>query len=139
MYYKGGNLLHTLRHMINDTERWRGILRGLNRDFRHQTVTTEQIEQYLERESGLELSKFFDQYLRSTDIPVFEYQIEGNRLHYRFGKVVEGFSIPLRVRINGEEVTLYPTGEIQVLEAQSPIGELEVDRNFYVLAEQVKF
>jgi aminopeptidase N len=139
MYYKGGNMLHTLRHMLNDTERWRGILRGLNREFRHQTVTTEQVEQYLAQESGLDLAKFFDQYLRSTDIPVFQYQVQGDRLSYRFAKVVDGFSIPLRVKINGEEVTLKPTAERQVYQASKPIEEVEVDRNFYVLSEQAEF
>jgi aminopeptidase N len=139
MYYKGGNMLHTLRHMLNDTPRWREILRGLNREFRHQTVTTGQVEQYLARETGLELTKFFDQYLRGTEIPVFEYKVDGEKLTYRFAKVVEGFSIPLRVTINGKEVTLHPTGEPQVYQASGPISEVEVNRNFYVLSEAVEF
>ncbi|MFN5322683.1 MAG: M1 family metallopeptidase [Planctomycetota bacterium] len=139
MYYKGGNMLHTLRHMLNDTPRWREILRGLNREFRHQTVTTEQIEQYLARETGLELAKFFDQYLRGTEIPVFEYQVDGDQVTYRFTKVVDGFCIPLRVAINGQEVTLRPTGERQVYQASGPISTIEVNRNFYVLSEAVKF
>ena len=33
--------------MVDDDEKWRGILRGLNREFYHQTVTTQQIEQYI--------------------------------------------------------------------------------------------
>lgn len=139
MYYKGGNMLHTLRHMLNDTERWRQILRGLNREFRHQTVTSEQVEQYLARETGLELDRFFDQYLRGTEIPVFEYQVEGDRLTYRFAKTVEGFSIPLRVKLNGAEVTLQPTGEPQVFQADRPITEVAVNRNFYVLSQPVEF
>ncbi|MFM7564254.1 MAG: M1 family metallopeptidase, partial [Planctomycetota bacterium] len=139
MYYKGGNMLHTLRHMVNDTERWREILRGLNREFRHQTVTTEQVEQYLARETGMDLAKFFDQYLRTTDIPVFQYQFQGEQLTYCLAKVVDGFSIPLRVKINGEEVTLKPTQQRQVFRASKPINEVEVDRNFYVESEKVDF
>ena len=126
-------------HIAADTERWRGILRGLNREFRHQTVTTEQIERYLSRESGLELSRFFDQYLRGTEIPVFQYQIQGNRLTYRFAKVVEGFAMPLRVQINGESVVLQTKGQPQVYQAAKPIESLEVDRNFYVLSEPTEF
>ncbi len=139
MYYKGGNMLHTLRHMLNDTARWREILRGLNREFRHQTVTTEQVEQYLARETGLDLSKFFDQYLRGTEIPVFEYALDGDKLTYRFAKVVPGFSIPLRVIVNGEEITLHPTEQQQVYQASGPIRQLEVNRNFYVLSQAVEF
>jgi hypothetical protein len=37
MYYKGGNMLHTLRQWINNDDKWRGILRGLQKDFYHQT------------------------------------------------------------------------------------------------------
>jgi hypothetical protein len=43
MYPKGGNLLNMIRTIINDDEKWRGILRGLNKTFYHQTVTYEQV------------------------------------------------------------------------------------------------
>ena len=36
MYYKGSNMLHTLRQLIEDDEKWRQILRGLNSEFYHQ-------------------------------------------------------------------------------------------------------
>ena len=39
MYTKGGNMLHTIRHIIGDDDRWRAILRGLNAEFRHRIVT----------------------------------------------------------------------------------------------------
>ncbi|MDZ4329200.1 MAG: M1 family metallopeptidase, partial [Flavobacterium sp.] len=53
MYPKGGNMLHTLRQIVNDDEKWRGILRGLNSTFYHQTVTTKQIEDYLSQQVGI--------------------------------------------------------------------------------------
>ena len=49
MYYKGANTLHTLRQLIEDDELWRSILRGLNHDFRHQTVSSKQVEEYIEQ------------------------------------------------------------------------------------------
>lgn len=138
MYYKGGNMLHTLRHMLNDTDQWRSILRGLNKQFWHQTVTTEQIETYLSEQTDLELEAFFDQYLRSTDIPIFEYQKADNALQYRFVDVVDGFTMPLRVILNGQERVLHPTSEWQILQAAEPIGNLEVNRNFYVLTREAQ-
>ena len=74
MYYKGGNLLHTIRNIINDDEKFRQILRGLNKTFYHKTVTTKQVEDYISKESGKDFSKIFDQYLRTTKIPVLEYR-----------------------------------------------------------------
>jgi len=72
MYDKGGNLLHTIRQLVNDDARWRGILRGLGKTFWHQTVTTKQIEDDISRGSGMDLSKGFDEYLRTTKIPKVE-------------------------------------------------------------------
>ena len=61
MYSKGGNMLHTIRQLINDDEKWRQILRGLNKRFYHQTVTTQEIESYMIEKSGIDLSSIFDQ------------------------------------------------------------------------------
>ena len=44
MYPKGGNMLRTIRHVINDDAKWLSVIRGLNTNFWHQTVTTEQVE-----------------------------------------------------------------------------------------------
>ena len=69
MYPKGGNMLHTIRQVINDDEKWRRILRGLNQTFRHQIVTGQQVEDYISRQSGIDLSKVFQQYLTTTKMP----------------------------------------------------------------------
>jgi len=73
MYYKGANMLHTLRQLVEDDELWRQTLRGLNKTFFHQTVTTEQIENYISKKTGKDLKAFFDQYLRNTEIPKLDY------------------------------------------------------------------
>lgn len=132
MYYKGGNMLHTLRHIINDDEKWRGILRGLNKTFWHQTVTTEQIENFLAEHSGLELKPFFDQYLRTTQIPELHYQVVNNQLIYQFQNVVNGFRMPVRLTVNESPVSLNVTEELQTLEFAEAIAKVEVDRNFYI-------
>ncbi len=132
MYYKAGNMLHTMRHVINDDKKWRNILQGLNKTFWHQTVTTEDIESYISRESAIDFRKFFDQYLRTTDIPLFNYSIHDNTLSYHFENVVEGFSMPVRATINGQQVLLRPTEATQTLSWESDISEFELDRNFYV-------
>src|SRR5688572_5774888 len=68
MYYKGGNMLHTIRQVIDDDEKFRSILRGLNSTFYHKTVTSKDVEEYMTKQSGKDLSKIFDQYLRNTKI-----------------------------------------------------------------------
>ena len=132
MYPKGGNMLHTIRHIINDDAKWLSILRGLNADFWHQTVTTEQIESYISTKAGVDLSKVFDQYLRTTNIPLLKYKVNGKTVEFNYDRVVKGFAMPIRVAINGKEVLLKPTELKQTFEFPEAIKTFEVNRNFYI-------
>ncbi len=139
MYPKAGNLLHTIRQIVDDDDKWRGILRGLNQTFRHQTVTGRQVEDYISREAGLDLSKVFQQYLTTTRIPEFQFKVEGGTLSYRWANVVRGFDMPLKVGVPGMGTrVLHPTESWQSLAVTSPrAAELEVDENYLVTARNV--
>lgn len=130
MYYKGANMLHTLRQLIEDDDKWRQILRGLNSEFYHQTVTTKQIEDYMSEASGIDLTEFFNQYLRSTKIPTLEYKIENGELTYRWTNTVEGFDMPIQIEIDGKTEWLFPKADWQNKSINS--DTLKVDRNFYI-------
>jgi aminopeptidase N len=132
MYPKGANMLHTLRQIVNDDEKWRTILRGLNSTFYHQTVSTKQIEDYLSKKVGLDLALFFDQYLRDIRIPIFEYKFKDNTLSYRWTNCVTGFNIPVKVTLNGKEQWLKPQAEWTNLPQTAKDLKVEVDKNFYV-------
>jgi aminopeptidase N len=136
MYPKGGNMLHTIRQVINDDAKCLSILRGLNAEFWHQTVTTQQIEAYISNKAGIDLSKVFDQYLRTTQIPLLVYSLNGKTVSFNYERVVKGFAMPLRVSINGKEVKLTPTEAQQTLEFPEEIKSFEVNRNFYVAVEK---
>ena len=138
-YPKGGNLLHTIRQIVGDDEKWRGILRGLNQTFWHQTVTSAQIEAYIGRHAGTDLTKVFDQYLRTTLVPVFEYWISGNTLHYQWSNVVPKFDMPVRVTLSGSGLSvLHPTEAWKTtrLRLADPAA-FRVDSNYYVSARDV--
>ena len=135
MYYKGANMLHTLRQLVNDDEKWRQILRGLNKTFFHQTVTTHEIENYLSEKSGLELSSFFNQYLREIKIPNLEYSIKNNKLNYRWTNVVENFKIPIEIEVNGVTEWLYPTTIWKTIKIGSK--KINIDRNYYINHKQL--
>lgn len=134
MYSKGGNMLHTLRQIVNDDKKWRSILRGLNTTFYHQTVTTKQIEDYLSEKVGMDLNPFFNQYLRDTRIPKLEYYFENNNLVYHWVNCVSGFNIPVKINLNGVEKWLKPETDWKT---EANVGEnvkLMVDVNFYLTA-----
>lgn len=134
MYPKGGNMLHTIRHVINDDAKWLSILHGLQTEFWHQTVTTQQIENFISTKSGIDFSKVFDQYLRTTQIPLLKYEINGKTLSFHYERVVKGFAMPLRVNVNGKEISITPTETQQTLQLPDEIKSFEVNRNFYVEA-----
>ncbi|HEV7703363.1 MAG TPA: M1 family metallopeptidase [Gemmatimonadaceae bacterium] len=138
MYEKGGNMLHTIRQIINDDEKWRAILRGLNKTFWHQTVTGAQVENYISKQSGINLSKVFAQYLTTTNIPVFEYDIRGSTLTYRWTNVVPGFDMPLRVTLaDSGYALLHPTtSQKKAKLAMKDLASFHVDSNYFVRAEQ---
>ena len=132
MYPKGANMLHTLRQLVNDDEKWRGILRGLNSTFYHQTVTTKQIENYLTQQVGSDLSTVFNQYLRDNRIPTLEYFFKDNQMGYRWTNCVSGFNLPVKVALNGKEELLQPETEWKRIPAKTENPKLEIDKNFYV-------
>jgi len=104
MYYKGGNLLNMVRTIINDDEKWRSILRGLNKTFYHQTVTYDDIVNYICDQSGINLKPVFDQYLHYRNLPILEFMTnrEG-KLAVRWQSDVKGFNMPVRVKLKGGE------------------------------------
>lgn len=137
MYYKGANMLHTLRQLVDDDEKWRQILRGLNSEFYHQTVTTKQIEDYISKKTKKDLSAFFNQYLRDIRIPTLEYKTEDNQLKFRYVDIVKGFDMPIKVEINGESQWIFPTSEWKTLKTSSIKKPIVVNRNFYVMSKSI--
>ena len=136
MYSKGANLLHTIRQLAKDDEVWRQTLRGLNEEFYHSTVTTKEIEDYISKSIGIDLSKVFDQYLRDVRVPVFEYEVINGELNYRWNNVIKGFDMPIEVIIDGENRILYPKLEFK----KTPIKNLfiNVDDDYYVFTKDLK-
>jgi aminopeptidase N len=132
MYNKGGNMLHTLRQIVNNDEKWRSILRGLNSTFYHQTVTSKQIENYISTATEIDLAPFFNQYLRDIRIPTLEYSFEDNMLMYRWTNAVAGFNMPVKVSLNGTEQWLKPTAEWTNLPQNTKVLKVELDKDFYV-------
>lgn len=139
MYDKGANMLHTIRQIIGDDAKWRVILRGLNSTFGRQTVTGRQVQEYINRQSGIDFDRVFEQYLTTTKIPVLEYRIDGSTLRYRWANVVPGFDMPVKVRISGDAYEfLRPSTRWQTLSLpRSGPREFAVDENFYVTVRNV--
>jgi len=132
MYSKGGNLLHTLRQLVDNDEKWRLILRKMNNVFYHQTVTTVQVENFLSQEIGIDLTTVFNQYLRDIRIPTLKYQLKNNILTYKWINVVENFKMPIKIFINNDPEWIYPTLKNKRIKIKVTEPEIKVDPNFYI-------
>ncbi|ROI10712.1 M1 family peptidase [Chryseobacterium sp. H3056] len=128
MYYKGANMLHTIRQIINNDAKFREILRGLNSDFYHQTVTSKQVENYISEKSGIDFSTVFDQYLRTTQIPTLQYSQNGNTLKFRYDAAVKNLKLPIRINGNQE---IKPTEKWQTVKLSSS-EPVKFDDNYYI-------
>ena len=138
MYYKGGNMLHTIRNIIDDDEKWRMILRGLNQQFRHKTVTRKQIEDYVSDTAGIDIRCMFQQYLTKAELPVVRYKLDGSRLSYRFEDVVDGFSVRVRLHVDDKPRWVTPTTKWQSVDLGAEPAKVRLDRNWYMNFEPVE-
>ena len=137
MYPKGANMLHMIRQIINDDAKWKSILRGLNSTFYHQTVTSKQIEDYINTQSGINFNRVFAQYLSTTKIPVLEYIFKDGSFGYHWSNCVAKFDMPIKVKLNGVETWLKPTTEWK---SEKIIGDnrtIEVSKDFYVTSSNI--
>jgi aminopeptidase N len=140
MYYKGANMIHNIRQIMENDEAFRQMLRGMNKTFYHQTVTTQQIEEYMSQVVGMNLSKVFDQYLRHTTIPTLEYRFAGQQLQYRWVSDVKDFNMPVRVKLSDNDYkliypgTLWRSSNITLSDHKN----FDVDKNFYIKTKEVK-
>lgn len=137
MYYKGGNMLNMIRQIINDDDKWRNILRGLNETFYHQVVTTGQIENYMTKQSGIDLSQVFDQYLRDTKIPVLDYYYEGKSLKLRWSNCIPRFNMPVDLLIGTEQKRVDVTDQWSEIEVSEPLP-VKVESNYYVGSMKIR-
>ena len=135
MYSKGANLLHTIRQIADDDEKWRKTLRGLNKTFFHKTVTTAEIENFISKSLNIDLSSVFDQYLRDIRIPVLEYEINDGFLKYRWNNVIENFKMPVKIIIDETPLVINPTKNYKKIAFAS--DELIIDKNFYVFSKDL--
>ncbi|WP_046370286.1 M1 family metallopeptidase [Flavihumibacter petaseus] len=130
MYPKAANMIHYIRQLMKDDEKFRQLLRNLNSTYYHRTTTSSEVEAFISRAVGRDLSPLFEQYLRTTKVPVLQYGNSSGVLSYRWKNVVPGFNLPVKVKINGKETWLEPTEEWQTLKVM--LQTFEVDPNFYV-------
>jgi aminopeptidase N len=138
-YYKGAAMLHTIRQILGDAV-FRGWLKRLNQTFYHQTVNTEQILELLNEYTKMDFTRVFIQYLKTTQVPVWEYSFQDSKLRFRWTNCTDGFDMPLNISVDGKTFQLiHPTTQWQILSvSKDDAKRLVVDKNYYIKATEVQ-
>ncbi|MEM9672248.1 MAG: carboxypeptidase-like regulatory domain-containing protein [Bacteroidota bacterium] len=108
-YFKGALMLNTLRHAVNDDKLWFSTLKVIQTDFRYSFINTNTLLAYFNTKLGKDYSSFFNQYLRTTEIPTLEVKENTNGFEHRWSDTLEEFSIPIIMN----EIELKPSTQWQ--------------------------
>ncbi len=135
MYPKGANLMHMIRHIIGDST-FKAMMLEMNKRFYHKVTSSAEIEKFISDFSGKGLGKVFDQYLRTTRIPVLEWSMHDGDLYMRWSNCVDGFSMPANVMVNGEERVLEVSQSWSFPVSGLRTAHVSVDRNWYVTVRE---
>ena len=130
MYQKGSLMLHTLRNLINNDDKWFSILNGISNDFKYQVIDGIDIMEYINDKVDFDLTTFFNQYLKNSKIPIFEYKLhkQGREyvLLYRWD-AVDNFKMKIKINNGKEDIWIYPENNWK----EFTLGKLDI-KNFYV-------
>ncbi|MEO5967113.1 MAG: M1 family metallopeptidase [Ferruginibacter sp.] len=136
MYYKAASMIHTIRQLINNDEKFRNLLIKMNAEFYHSSVSSAEIEDFIIKETNLNLKPVFDQYLRTINIPTLEYKVRKKHITVRWTNCVAGFNMPVKIAFNDQpEILIYPTEKWNCTKLKGT--RILADSNFLVKVKKV--
>lgn len=98
-YYKGAWMLHSIRNIVNDSSKWFGLLRKMNRVFYHRVVSTEELIAWMDAQIDYPITPVMRQFLYHKDPPVLEIRNDGSESpELRWQSDEENFRMPVRYR-----------------------------------------
>ncbi|MES2811025.1 MAG: M1 family metallopeptidase [Bacteroidota bacterium] len=111
MYPKGALLLNTLRHVVNNDAKWWAMLLKYSNTYKKQIIDTETVINFFNKESGMNLTPIFNQYLKYTTIPGLTFKIQKGKLVYRWKADESNFEMPVDIFIKGKKYRITPSKE----------------------------
>ncbi|WKN46123.1 carboxypeptidase-like regulatory domain-containing protein [Tunicatimonas pelagia] len=108
-YFKGALMLNTLRHAVNDDPLWFSVLKDIQTNFRHSFIDTKTLLNYFNTKLGTDYSSFFNQYLRTTKIPVLEVKKSAEGFENRWSDTSSEFTMPIKIN----EAVISPSNQWQ--------------------------
>jgi aminopeptidase N len=126
-----------IRQVINDDAKFRLLLRELNKVYYHTTISSKELEAFINQFTGIDFTPLFNQYLRTIQIPKLEYKIVKNKLSFRYTNCIDNFNMPVKIKTD-KEILIKPTTQWQTINLEHKVKTISLDRNVYVKLEKVK-
>ena len=103
MYEKGAMMLNTLRHVVNNDDKWWKILLKYSQTYHNKIIDTETVVTFFNTETGMNLTPIFNQYLRHAAIPKLEWRKTKGKLQLRWKTDETKFNMPVDIKIKGKK------------------------------------
>jgi aminopeptidase N len=134
-YFKGALFINTLRSIVNDDARWWALLHDFYQHFKYQNIMTEDVVQYFNQQTGMNLTPVFDQYLRHTAIPTLELKFDdpAGTVQYRWQADEKDFAMPVRVGLKENWQLIHPTTEWQTMKTPLTKEQFDVATDLYYI------
>ena len=137
MYFKGWAIIHMLREIINNDNEFQAFLRALNQKFYHQTIYSQQLEEFCSDYFKKDFSKYFDQYLRFSSLPILEYSLVDNKLKFRLIADVKNLEIPIKLNSPDKWINATTSWTEIKLKRNEMVKPFSVDANFLIDVKRV--
>ena len=134
MYYKGALMLNTLRHTINNDEKWWQMLLQYSTTNKYKIIDTATVINFFNKESGINLTPIFNQYLKQITTPNLIIRKNKNKLEYKWFSYEPNFTMPIDIIIKNKTIRLFPTTNWKLSKIKiNAVEEIMVKTNsFYV-------
>lgn len=132
-YFKGVLFINTLRSIVDDDARWWKLLHDFYQHFKYQNIMTDDVVQFFNQQTGMNLTPVFDQYLRHTAIPTLELKFDTAKstVSYRWQADEPMFQMPIRVGKKDNWQVLRATSDWQTTRTSVNKDDFEVATDLY--------
>jgi aminopeptidase N len=133
MYFKGALMLNTLRSVVNDDAKWFALLHNFYQHFKYQNIMTGDVVTWWNQNTGLNLTPFFNQYLRHRQIPRLEllFGEAPGMVLYKWRAAEDDFSMPVRVGTPDHWQIIHPTPHWQSMQTLLTKDQFQADTDHY--------
>lgn len=116
MYVKGMLFLNTLRHVVDNDELWWALIKEMaSEEFHHRITNYDEVVQFFNLRTGINMSPLFAQYVKNYRIPRLVYSIRKKRgktiTTVRWETDVTGFQMPITCVIDGKKTNVLITND----------------------------